>query len=257
MMAEALRQSVLDEEERQRKEKDKDKDKTAKPGAPAPEAGPSLPAVTGASLLPPPTDERGRPGHRPSSSISALAPPDAPQPGAARARSQPPFSALSAALRGAASAATAIAGPGRKREGGSGSSTPGIASEERTTTPRLPTPPGTAPPVAEPVRIYAAEPGPAPMTPADASDLAALAAIPARPIPTHADSFASVNTVDSEATVDPYDMLSSSPESDAGTTSLLRGEAPLPLQTPGLGEGGPLGEPQTPGVVGGRPLGEA
>jgi hypothetical protein len=103
------------------------------------------------------------------------------------------------------------------------------------------------------------------MTAEDESDLAALAAIPvsavtapaARPIPTHADSFASVNTVDSEATVDPYDMLSSSPESDAGTTSLLREEAPLPLQTPGLGEGGPLGEPQTPGVAGGRPLGEA
>jgi hypothetical protein len=305
MIAEAMRQSVLEEEERQRKEQEKAAKGGTTAATPASDAGPSassvpsssapqsalhLPAVTGASLLPPTApDDRGRLGHRPSSSISALQP-DAAADGATptgslRARSQPPFSALSAALRGAASAASAIGAPGKRREGnasGSGANTPVVApnpppapvpvplptppmdasastsTKGRATTPHLPTPPLSAPSISEPVQIYLPQQGPAN---ADESDLAALASIPAtafaasglsaaRPIPTHTDSFASAVTVDSEATVEPYDVLSSSPESDAGTAPLLRGEAPPAAA--GLGEAA-----QTPGLVEGKPLGEA
>lgn len=281
MIAEAMRLSLVEEDDRQRKEREKEA-KDAKDGKkpddpdadaarPSTGAGPStsargaspapppgaaseppaaitrdpssgrasaspepapllLPAITGSSLLPPPTaDERGRAGHRPSSSISALQTPPASPGGAgdtARARSQPPYNALGAALRSAAPTAPgagaepadapagAAQGKGKapERSPDLASTTSGASTPHARQSPPLP----AAPPAAEPTPI----PLPSP-----------------RPLALHTASFASsVFSNDSADDRAAYDVLSSSPDSDGESAlgvarePLLGGEAPVARQ---------------------------
>jgi hypothetical protein len=223
-----------------------------------------LPAVTGTSLLPPAAgstpsldtsaEERGRSGHRPSSSISSLQAPSPviPQSGAARARSQPPLSALAAGLRSAVSAASAVATPtGRASPvpSRSGARTP-VANASSSTPPVAPSPPApvavptitTSAPVipalevtpplglisSSPTEVSPSLAAPAPAVPASAAATEPLGS--SRPIPSHAQSFASsVWSVDSEAEAnDTYDVLASDDETDSIAEPLIaRSETPI------------------------------
>jgi hypothetical protein len=288
-MAEAMRLSLLEEEQRQAKEQ-AEKEKAAKAGkqpasedAASPVAGASssratgtsapssagpasadasqsalhLPAVTGPSLLPPAADERGRAGHRPSSSVSALSPTDssAAPGGSVRARSQPPVSALNILPAGGAAAAvgSSLSHPSPVLGHGipavmdappshlpTPTEAPAAAAVATTSTKQstssvAPWAPSPAPAhVALPTSSVERQPIPTAAPTAVLNTPALATATAPRPVPAHAESFASSIASTDEPTA--YDMLSSSPESDDGLSRrpLLRTDTAIVAPTPAV-----------------------